>query len=120
MVLILKLFLFLSSFLKICFSRNSFHPYPHEFDRAIAVAPYDSWGKQARMESSLRILALGGSNTRGYLGQVGHGFVSLLERFLQNRLTNVSSVIHNLGESGRGPNYFAGKIKSICRLFLIL
>jgi hypothetical protein len=88
---------------------SSYFPSNKEFERAISNAPYSDWGKQARAQNSLRVLAIGGSNTIVHANE-GHGFVLLLKSFLQKHLLNSTSSVINNGECSRGPSYFIGKV----------
>ena len=72
-----------------------------EISRGVAMHPSSSWGNRMRDESSIRILAIGGSNT------YGTGYVEDLERYLQNNVSKNSSCL-NVGKSGTPPEAFIG------------
>ncbi len=82
---------------------SHFLPTSKELKKAVANQPDSVWGHQARTEMSLRILAIGGSNTARE-----DGYVKLLNDFVTKKFS-LSSCVLNRGVSGMGADYFVGK-----------
>jgi hypothetical protein len=79
-----------------------FAPTEDEKSRGIAVPPAALWGEQLRQDGSIRMLAIGGSNT--WMGKITSHF----NHYLVNSVSNNSFVL-NRGASGARPDYFIGK-----------
>ncbi len=80
-----------------------FLPTSKEQKKAVANQPDSVWGHQARTEKSLRILAIGGSNTARL-----DGYVKMLDVFVRQTFP-LSSCVLNRGVSGMGADYFVGE-----------
>lgn len=86
-------------------------PTSEEIIRGVEVLADQYWGHQARVQNSLRILCIGGSNTANCKGT--GGYVDLLRDGVMTLKSdgvfrNQSYVLNN-GESGFGPVLFLGK-----------
>jgi hypothetical protein len=87
--------------LYLCTFDFDFAPTDMERTRGIPVQPSDLWGEQLRQDGSIRLLALGGSNT--WMGFITTHF----QKYLVNNVSNTSFVL-NHGSSGARPDQFIG------------
>lgn len=88
-------------------------PTPDEIKKGFEVLPSKEWGAQARLQNSMRILCIGGSNTAN--SELNAGYVDLLHRDLKNGniksdplFQNRSWALNN-ALSGMGPSAFIGR-----------
>lgn len=84
---------------------NDFHPTQDEISRGFVHAAPIAWGVRVRLENSLRLMTLGGSNTA--VGSNGQYYVDRLRdvivRWSKQGLIGVDSYVMNEGIVGTGP-----------------
>jgi len=89
-------------------SSEYFDPSFAERDRFVALHPPTEWGKQIRLQNSIRILFIGGSNSAGAgCMEKDSSFVDLLQKRLEN-MGNRSYVI-NVSIGGLDISHFIGE-----------